>query len=240
MPDTTFHSDYRIEPVGERCLLIRFGSKVDAEVSHRVHLASAVLSAAALPGVQDVVAALTTVAVHYLPQALPGPGRPYTQMRERVHLALAAQGQTLAVSSRQLDIPVCYGGRHGPDLEEVAQRCKLLPSEVIERHGAAELTVYAFFFAPGHPFCGPVPEELRLPRRATPRTRVPAGSVATANGLSTIYQTASPGGWHIIGRTPMSVFDLNRDPPCTLAVGDRIRFVPITEAAFDSYEGERP
>lgn len=233
-PETS--GTYRIEPVGDRCLLVRVEDSVGVQTSMAVHRVAACLQAAALPGVIDVVPAFTTVALHYLPDALPrdGTAQAYTRMKTLVQAALAANTITPVASGRLVEVPACYGGRFGPDLEEVADRCKLLPEEVIARHTASEQVIYTFFFAPGNPFCGPVDASLQVPRRKSPRTAVPAGSVAIANGISTVYQTESPGGWNLIARTPWSLFDIRRDPPARLNIGDRVRFVAISEAEFDA------
>lgn len=136
------------------------------------------------------------------------------------------------VPGRQRRIPVVYGGAMGPDLADVAEHCHLEAAEVIERHAGSELTVEFIGFAPGFPYLGALPEELRVPRLATPRTRTPAGSVALADGMSGIYPAELPGGWRVIGRTPVTLFDPHREPPAYLMPGDRVRFEPIDETAF--------
>lgn len=227
---------YRVEPVGERCLLVRVGASVGVNTSLAVHRVTACLHMAALPGVIDIVPAFTTVAVYYQPDALPRDSRTrvFARMKALVQQALSRPMAAPPETGRLIDIPACYGGRFGPDLEEVAERCKLLPEEVIARHTASEQFVYTLFFAPGNPFCGPVDPALQVSRRKSPRTVVPAGSVAIANGITTVYQTESPGGWNLIARTPWNLFDLRRDPPNRLNIGDRIRFVSITESEFDA------
>lgn len=227
-------TSWQIEPVGDTCLLVRVGDRVDAAVSNDVHAVVALLRDARLPGVTDIVPAFTTVALHYQPRAYTRTGEPAVRQLKRAVETALAPGLTHAITSpRQIDIPVCYGGEFGPDLADVAAHCKLSAADVIERHSGTDQVLYTFFFAPGNPFCGPVDPSLAMTRRKTPRTHVPAGSVAIANGISTIYQTASPGGWHIIGRTPLNLFDLHRDPPMQLQLGDRIRFVPISRSDFD-------
>lgn len=238
---------YRIEPVGDRCLQVRVSDRVGVQTSLVVHRVAACLQAAGLPGVIDIVPAFTTVAVHYRPAEVSGvgtgagtgvgtgagTGRVYARLAAQLRDVLAAAGTLPEASGRLIEVPACYGGRFGPDLEEVAERCQLLPEEVIARHTASEQVIYTFFFAPGNPFCGPIDAQLSVPRRKSPRTRVPAGSVAIANGISTIYQTESPGGWNLIARTPWNLFDIRRDPPMRLNIGDRVRFVAISEAAFE-------
>ncbi|MGI4860177.1 MAG: 5-oxoprolinase subunit PxpB [Janthinobacterium lividum] len=181
----------------------------------------------------DIVPAFTTVALHYRPERLPrAHGSAYAQLHAAIAPLLRDAAPTHATASRLIEIPVCYGGEYGPDLDDVARRCGLTPEEVVRLHGATEVGVHTFFFSPGNPFAGPLDARLSVPRRTTPRTRVEAGSVAIANGLTSIYQVASPGGWNIIGRTPWSLFDLAWSPPTRLRLGDRLRFTPIPPEAF--------
>lgn len=227
---------WRIEPVGDRCLIIRLGDRVDIDVSQTVHAVAARLMHAALPGVIDVVPAFTTVAVHYRAAARPmdsiAGGSVYKSLKRDIDSLLTAGVPVLPPSTRVVDIPACYGGDFGPDLEDVAAQCGLSTDEVIRRHSQSPLVLYTFFFAPGNPFAGPVDPSLQVPRRRTPRTRVPAGSVAIANGISCIYQNDSPGGWNVIARTPWNLFDARQDPPTRLQLGDQLRFVPISRERF--------
>ncbi|WIG55610.1 MAG: Allophanate hydrolase 2 subunit 1 [Rhodanobacteraceae bacterium] len=129
-------------------------------------------------------------------------------------------------------IPVCYGGDCGPDIDAIAEHAGLVRDEVIARHAAAEYTVAMLGFAPGFPYLLGLDAALHVPRRATPRTRVPAGSVAIGGAQTGIYPCELPGGWHLIGRTPLALFDPRRDPPCLLAPGDRVRFRAIDAGEF--------
>jgi inhibitor of KinA len=219
---------WRIEPVGDRCLLIRLGDRVDIDVSQTVHAVAARLMAQALPGVIDVVPAFTTVALHYRATGTAA----YRELKQAVDALMNDGVPTLPPSSRVVDIPACYGGEYGPDLNDLAAQCGLAPDEVVRRHAASPQVLHTFFFSPGNPFAGPVDPSLQAPRRRSPRTHVPAGSVAIANGITTIYQNDSPGGWNIIARTPWNLFDARQDPPTRLQLGDQLRFVPISPARF--------
>lgn len=136
-------------------------------------------------------------------------------------------------------IPVCYGGEHGPDLAAVAGHARLAPGEVVRRHTAAEYTVAMLGFAPGFPYLLGLDAALHVPRRADPRTRVPAGSVAIGGAQTGIYPRELPGGWNLIGRTPQVLFDPERDPPCLLAPGDRVRFRAIDAEEFARRTGRQ-
>jgi inhibitor of KinA len=135
-----------------------------------------------------------------------------------------------------IEIPVCYIGDLAPDLEEVARHSRLAPGEVIQRHSAPEYRVQCIGFTPGFPFLSGLPPELSTPRRASPRSKVSAGSVAIGGAQTGIYPLQSPGGWNIIGRTPLALFDVRRDPPVFLQAGDRVRLRPISHEEFENWK----
>ena len=204
-----------IDPLGEACLVVRFGTGVDAVTS--------ALTAAALPGVVDVAPTFNTVAVVFDPhQADP----------RALSGAILADLQNLnsgdPTPGTLVEIPVAYGGDDGPDLATVAAHAGLDSDEVVRLHTTADHVVGMIGFAPGFPYLLGLPAALSIPRRPTPRTSVPAGSVAIAERQTGIYPRTSPGGWHVIGRTPRAMFDPHRDPPALLRAGDRVRFVPVT------------
>jgi inhibitor of KinA len=226
--------NWQAEPVGERCLLVRVGQTVGVDTSRIVHAVAAVLRAGFGDAVLDVVPAFATVAVHFQPAAFPRRAGPASaQVARKVQQLLNRSVAAATGSGRVVEIPACYGGEHGPDLLEVARHCKLTPQELIALHSSQPLTVYAFFFSPGNPFAGPLDPRLDIPRRSTPRTLVPAGSVGVAGGITSIYQNASPGGWNIIARTPLSLFDLKAMPPTRMQPGDRIHFRPVSPEQFE-------
>lgn len=231
------HPDWRIQPQGDRCLLVILGDSI-AEATGRLCLGLArQIRLARWPGVVDVVPSFTTVAVHYRP--LPQGGPLFAELAARVRELLAQGIATDTLASREVEVPVCYGGRHGPDLAEVARACGLSEDQVIALHGQPGSMVYMLGFAPGHSYIGVHDARLNLPRRDSPRTEVPAGSVAIANRQTVIYPSRLPGGWSIIGATPLTLFDPAREPASLLQPGDRIRFVPIDEAAFDRLRAEQ-
>ena len=131
-------------------------------------------------------------------------------------------------------VPACYEGEFAPDLAEVARLSGLAPAEVVALHSGTRFHVYMLGFLPGFPYMGDLPPQLALPRRADTRLRVPAGSISIANSLTAIYPYESPGGWHLIGATPIQMFDPERPKPALFAPGDAVRFQPIDPAAFAS------
>jgi KipI family sensor histidine kinase inhibitor len=141
-------------------------------------------------------------------------------------------------SAETIEIPVCYGGDFGPDIEFVAQTHDLTVEEVIRIHSEPEYPIYMIGFTPGFPFLGGLPEKLHTPRLETPRTVVPAGSVGIANAQTGIYPIDSPGGWQLIGKTPLKLFDLQRSNPILLKAGDALKFKPITIYEYHRLKGE--
>lgn len=237
MASTDFSPTWRIEPLGDRCLMLEAGQRVDPRINQAVHALARHLLDHPIEGVTDIVPAFTTVAVHYRPEAFaPNPAgeSAYRSLHRRLEVILAAGVASRHAEVREVEIPVCYGGKWGPDLDEVATTCGLTPEQVIERHAASPHVVYMLGFAPGFPYMGGLDPSLAMPRRATPRVRIPPGSVAIAREQSAIYTLETPGGWNLIGCTPLALFTPQADPPTLLSPGDRIRFVPITVAAFEA------
>jgi KipI family sensor histidine kinase inhibitor len=220
-----------MHPQGDRCLLLVFGETIDAGIGRTCLGVARVLREAGLPGVTDVVPSFVAVAVHYAPGP-DGAGPRFADLAGRIEALLAPGIPSADAGARDIDIPVCYGGEHGPDLEDVARAAALTPDEVIALHTQPGSMVYTLGFAPGHPYIGVHDARLNLPRRASPRTAVPMGSVAIANRQTVIYPSRLPGGWNVIGATPLRLFDPAREPASLLQPGDRVRFVPIDAATF--------
>ena len=182
------------------------------------------------PELRDVVPALGGLALHFHP----GFAGDLVQFSlSVVQRALEDGLPPPAKVGREVDVPVCYEAAFAPDLAEVARRLKLEPDEVVRRHAAGEYRVLMIGFAPGHAYMGGLDPALSLSRRAAPRPEVPAGSVAIANEQTVVYPYAISGGWNVIGRTPLVVFDATRDPPSLFAAGDRVRFRPIARPEFE-------
>jgi KipI family sensor histidine kinase inhibitor len=187
----------------------------------------AAMATGGLPGVIETVPTFRALMVHLDP-TVTSPG----ETAERLRPLIPRDGVALD-AGRRWRLPVCYEGDCAPDLADVAQRIGLTPGDVIRRHTARRYTIYMLGFLPGFGFMGDVEPVLDLPRRAEPRTRVPAGSVAIAIGLTAIYPFESPGGWHLLGRSPVLLFDLRRTEPALFAPGDAVTFAPVSRAAYD-------
>jgi KipI family sensor histidine kinase inhibitor len=204
----------RLRPFGERALLIEVGRRPSVGVARRVASLATALDHA--PGVAAVVPAATSVLVEL------GEADAH-EIAARAQAALAKPADWPA--SQEHPVPVRFGGEDGPDLEETARLVGLSPEQVIRLLVEARLTVAFLGFAPGFPYGIGLPRRLAVPRLATPRLRVPAGTVAIADGWVGIYPRETPGGWRLVGRTRLSLFDPAADPPARFAPGDRIRFV---------------
>jgi KipI family sensor histidine kinase inhibitor len=223
----------RLRDAGDAMLLLEFEPVVDPAVNARAIGTAAEVRARALAGVREVRATLRSVAVEYDPRVIG---------REEVGDALlgaAATGVTVP-PSREIRIPVVYGGEHGPDLAEVAARSTLSETEVIAEHANQPYLVFMLGFSPGFPYLGLVSDRIVAPRRATPRLRVPAGSVGVAGRQTGIYPRTSPGGWALVGRTNLRLFDPEREPAALVQPGDRVRFVPVDRLDFADEGAARP
>jgi KipI family sensor histidine kinase inhibitor len=215
-------SSPRIRDAGDSALLLELDAVIDADVNARAIAIAAAVESAGIPGVRAVVPTYRSVAVFFDPLA--------TDVTLVTHaLRTLQQGPLAARTGRTVEVPVVYGGADGPDLEDLAQRVGTSVQDVVERHASVEYRVFMLGFLPGFAYMGTVDETIAAPRRATPRVKVPAGSVGIAGRQTGIYPHESPGGWQLIGRTPVEVFDPARTPPSIFAPGDRVRFVPTKD-----------
>jgi inhibitor of KinA len=207
---------------GDTALAVEFGERADRRLSALVLAFADRVKAAAVAGIVEVVPTFRSLMIHYDPLTIA-----HEDLKQRLGPLLSGLDATER-PGRLWRIPVCYHESLAPDLRDVATRTGLTPEQVVKCHGSVTYRVYMVGFLPGFPYLGDLPRELVLPRREDPRTAVPAGSVAIATTQSSIYTLESPGGWHLIGRTPVLLWDLRRDPPAVLAAGDRVAFQPIS------------
>lgn len=220
----------RVRALSERVILVEFGdtAAMDAATRARVRAGVLALTREAIDGTTDVVPAYNTIAVHLDAASLGHFSAPYLeQVLREVRARVSDMPETPPAPGRLVEIPVVYGGVDGPDLDEVADHTGLTAAQVVALHAGAVYEVAMIGFSPGFPYLAGMPEQLTTPRRTTPRTHVPAGSVAIGGRQTGIYPQASPGGWRLIGRTTRVLFAPGEDPPALLAPGDRVRFVPV-------------
>jgi KipI family sensor histidine kinase inhibitor len=220
-------------PLGDAAAYAEFSETLDLEVNEVLQRLAATLRARQLPWIRDLVPALGGLALHFDLSHPALPASPLEAAAALVQEGLDKPISRSAAAGRLIDVPVCYDPVLGIDLEEVAQKTRLPPQEVVRRHAAGEHRVLMVGFSPGQPYIGGLDAKLSLPRRAEPRTRVPAGAVAIANAQTAIYSFETPGGWHVIGRTPLVLFDPKRAPPSLFAPGDRVKFIAITLAEYE-------
>ena len=216
---------------GDRMVLVEFPEEISQEVNSQVHEIAAVVETTRIPGVVEWVPAYRTLGIVYNPMETS-----FRSLIESLEQIEGLGGQAQAGRSRRIEIPVSYGGEMGPDLDFVAQHNQLTTDEVIRLHTASEYLVYLLGFTPGFPYLGGMAPEIAAPRLAEPRSHVPAGSVAIGGSQTGIYPIESPGGWRIIGRTPLKLFDLSRNSPFLLKAGDSVRFRSITLEEFQRFE----
>ena len=228
----------RFTPLGDRALTITLGDTIDLATHRRVRAAASAIDANPPAGVIEHVPAFASLTVHYDPARVSGTdASPYDRLVAQLDELLSAPRGDELPATRVVEIPVCYGGTLGPDLEELARVHQLSAQQAIELHSSAEYFVYMVGFMPGFAYMGGLPEQLATPRRSTPRTAVPAGTVGIGGSQTGVYPLESPGGWHLIGRTPLRIFDVQREPATLLAAGDRARFVPISLTEFERWPG---
>ncbi len=212
---------WHFQPMGEAALLVA-GMPATPLVNRYVLALADQLAEAALPGVSAAVPAINSLLVPFDPLRLS-----LDALRSEVEALLQHTTPASAISARVVEIPVQFGGEAGPDLDDVAQLLGFSMPEVVALLCGDVFRVMMIGFTPGYPYIGPLPEQLNVPRRSTPRAAVPPGSVAIAAGLAGIYPAKLPGGWHLVGRTAVRLLDPHADPPALLRAGDGVQFTPL-------------
>lgn len=232
----------RIVALGDAAVLAEFSDTLDLAVNARIQQLAEAIRRRRVEWISDVVPALGSLALHFDPERYLLLIPPLEAATALIKDCLSRRLPDLSDLVRTVEVPVCHDAAFGPDLQEVADRCRLSSEEVIRRHCASPHRVLMVGFAPGHPYIGGLDEKLSVPRRTTPRPSVVAGSIAIANSQSVVYPFTISGGWNVIGRTPLSIFDSKREPPALMAPGDRVKFTAISREEFDRYAqaGSRP
>lgn len=219
----------RLLDAGDSCLVAEFGTSVDRALNAKVQALKNALSRSAPRGLVELVPTYRSLAIYYDPCRLER-----AALKSLVESLCENLGGKGSEAGRVVTIPVCYGGTFGPDLENVCAHTGLSAEEVIARHAGRDTYCFMLGFTPGFAYLGGMDESLATPRLENPRTVIPAGSVGIAGKQTGIYPIDSPGGWQLIGRTPLAVFDPLRNPPTLVEAGDWVRFEPVGEAEFDA------
>ena len=218
---------FQIRPAGDSALVVEFEWRVDPAINARVIALADAVRAEAHAGVRDVVSTYCSVSVYF---------DPLRTNLDALMAALARQAATAVglanAHPTPTVVPVCYGGEHGPDLEEVARFASCSPEEVVRLHTAVVYRVYMLGFVSGFAYLGRVDARIAMPRRQSPRLRVPTGSVGIAGVQTGVYPTETPGGWRLIGRTPLRPFSADREPPFLFKPGDAVTFQPIDPSSY--------
>jgi len=221
---------FRIVASSDSSLSVRFDDRIDETINAQVVLVAEAIEKAGIKGVRDVVPAFRSVTIYFDPLEVD-----LQALTVRLNAEASSSRRTDAEAAfRVVRIPVCYGGSFGPDLDDVAAFGRMEPSEVIALHSTPLYRVFMLGFVPGFAYLASVDARIAAPRRATPRTRIDAGSVGIAGVQTGVYPSDTPGGWQIIGRTPVRPVDWNRSDPFLFKPGDRVQFYPIAAADYDS------
>jgi len=223
----------RIEPLGDSALLVRLIEEFDPDKSlDAILLGVRALERAAIPGLLEIVPAYTTLGIFLDPARIAAFDELKTAIERALENSLEPERSRAEMGS-VIEVPVCYESEFAPDLVEVARRSGLEEEEVVRRHSSASYRVACVGFTPGFPYLSGLPPELATPRRANPRKEVPAGAVAIGGTQTGVYPRKSPGGWNIIGRTPLRLFEVERQPPAQFRAGDHVRFRRISRTEYE-------
>lgn len=233
--------DYRIYPLGDTAAIIELGEDINLDIQHKVQSLTSILEENMQDWMIEYIPAYTTVTLFYNPLRISEITNtiPYDFVRNELKLVLS-QLRTLTIKKpRIVEIPVCYGEDLGPDLQFVADYNQLTTDEVIHIHSTSHYLVYMIGFAPGFPYIGGMSERIATPRRPSPRLKIPPRSVGIAGKQTGIYPIETPGGWQLIGQTPIDLFRPDMNPPSLLQAGDQIKFKPISYHDFIEWKGDK-
>jgi inhibitor of KinA len=221
----------RFQRASDQSLLIYVGQGITIDAHERVRKLLQLLASEPIAGIRNLHPAYCSVLVKFDPLK-----RRHEDLEEILQQYLARLDAVTLPTPRQVEIPVCYGGKYGPDLDDVSARHAMTPEEVVHLHSSTNYIVYFLGFVPGFAYLGQLPKALATPRLPTPRRSVPPGSVGIAGSQTGVYPVATPGGWRLLGRTPISLFRPEQDGLSLLSIGDRVRFSPISPERFAALE----
>jgi len=220
--------------MGDRGLLLEFGDEISPEINQKVRRMALSIQAKAVAGIVETVPTYRSLLILYNPLVIL-----LEELKRRLKEIEEGLQQSPLPEPKLTRIPVAYGGEYGPDLESVAGYHRSTTNEIIRLHCSRPYLIYLIGFMPGFPYMGELPEALVTPRLKTPRLVVPRGSVAIAQKQTGIYPMDSPGGWQILGRTPVKLFDPEKEPPAYLRMGDLVQFYPITDKEFEEWPSQK-
>jgi inhibitor of KinA len=226
--ETVQHAPTRFLPFGDNALLVEFGNVISLEINRKVVALNENIAEAEIRGIEEIVPTFRSLLVRYDASKIS-----YEQLVFRIkNIETKLSDSSVKEVGRKITIPTVYGGKYGPDLNYVAQYHRLTEEQVVELHSRNEYRVYMLGFIAGFPYLGEVSREISTPRLETPRLKVPAGSIGIAEKQTGIYPREAPGGWRIIGRTSLKLFNPLQQPPSLLKPGDTVKFEPISKKEF--------
>ena len=223
----------QIMPAGDSCIVVDFGNVISLDINARVQALRHSLESSSIKGLLELMPTYRSLAIYFNPVETD-----LKDLKVRIEKAMKKQGTDMQTSTEEAIIPVCYGGKYGPDLENVAKHHGITPDEVIKRHSSVSCYCYMLGFTPGFSYLGGMDESIATPRLENPRELIPAGSVGIAGSQTGIYPIDSPGGWQLIGRTPLRMYNPSKTPPTLLDAGLWVKFNPISEEEYLSIESE--
>ena len=212
---------------GDSSLLIQFGNEISPEINQKITATVQLMREQHIEGVLDVIPAFCSLLINYDPRVIS-----YNEITKRMKKLLKVETKTGEKRKKVFEIPVCYGGKYGPDLAYIAEHAGMTEEEVIALHSSTDYLIYMLGFLPGFCYLGGLDERLHTPRLATPRIKIDAGSVGIGGSQTGIYPMDSPGGWQLMGMTPVKTYDPEREVPILVEAGDYIRFVPVDEEEY--------
>ena len=221
------NENIRILTAGDSSLLIEFGKIISPDINRKIAVTVQLIKAQQTPGVVDIIPAFCSLLINYDPRVIS-----YEEIRDRMQTILKIDVKADAARKKIYEIPVCYGGEFGPDLDNIAQHAGLSPEEVIQIHSSRDYLIYMLGFLPGFCYLGGLDERIHTPRLANPRLKISAGSVGIGGSQTGIYPLDSPGGWQLMGMTPVKTYDPQREVPILVEAVNYIRFIPIDKDEF--------
>ena len=228
--------------MGDSFLVLDFGDKPHSKITEVIVGLTQHWELFPLPGVSNITPSICSIGFHYDPSSLPlskKRGTVYSRLVDRITQDIGLIDKKQLAGREIVHVPVTYGGEFGRDFDHVLRKCGLSREEFIDIHCARSYIVYMIGFAPGFPYLGPLDDRLIVPRKNRPREKVPLGSVAIASSMTGIYPGAYPGGWNLIGRTPMKMFDISQEKSSRLVMGDRVKFYPIDQNQFQFFDEKK-
>ena len=223
----------KIMTAGDSSILIQFGNAIDPDINAMIAATVQLMKEQHIEGVVDIIPAFCSLLINYDPRVIS-----YDEMKTRMEKILSVEIAAGARKKKVYEIPVCYGGEFGPDLSTIAEHAGLSEQEVINIHSSTDYLIYMLGFLPGFTYLGGLDERIHTPRLANPRIRIPAGSVGIGGSQTGIYPMDSPGGWQLMGMTPVKTYDPDREVPILVEAGDYIRFIPVDRAEYDRIKEE--